>query len=139
MLDGDDLAQDDIINGYCAGGNDTYLASPGADTVSDPGGNDTVSYYNSEVSIDGGTGTDIQRRGGAMSGETWCADANLTHPDIVREVHEETGLVASVGADFGPHPAKTIGIRANRRLMAFCLSSGRAAAWQRRPVPPGRR
>ncbi len=37
--------------------------------------------------IDGGTGTDIQRRGGAMSGDTWCADATLTHPAIVREVH----------------------------------------------------
>jgi homocysteine S-methyltransferase len=41
------------------------------------------------IVIDGGTGTDIQRRGGAMSGETWCADANLTHPDVVREVHED--------------------------------------------------
>ena len=41
------------------------------------------------IVLDGGTGTDIQRRGGAMSGETWCADANLTHPDIVREVHED--------------------------------------------------
>ena len=41
------------------------------------------------IILDGGTGTDIQRRGGAMSGETWCADANLTHPDVVREVHED--------------------------------------------------
>jgi homocysteine S-methyltransferase len=41
------------------------------------------------IVIDGGTGTDIQRRGGAMSGETWCADANLSHPEIVREVHED--------------------------------------------------
>jgi S-methylmethionine-dependent homocysteine/selenocysteine methylase len=39
------------------------------------------------IIIDGGTGTDIQRRGAAMSGDTWCADANLTHPAIVREVH----------------------------------------------------
>ena len=41
------------------------------------------------IILDGGTGTDIQRRGAAMSGETWCAEANLTHPAIVRAVHED--------------------------------------------------
>ena len=41
---------------------------------------------NTYAVIDGGTGTDIQRRGAAMSGDTWCADANLTSPGIVREV-----------------------------------------------------
>lgn len=40
------------------------------------------------IILDGGTGTDIQRRGATMSGETWCADANLSHPEIVREVHK---------------------------------------------------
>ena len=39
------------------------------------------------IILDGGTGTDIQRRGAPMSGETWCADANLTHGDIVKQVH----------------------------------------------------
>ncbi len=39
------------------------------------------------IILDGGTGTDIQRRGAPMSGETWCADANLTHGEIVKEVH----------------------------------------------------
>lgn len=39
------------------------------------------------IILDGGTGTDIQRRGAPMSGDTWCADANLTHPEIVRDVH----------------------------------------------------
>ena len=37
--------------------------------------------------IDGGTGTEIQRRGVAMDGDTWCADANIGAPDTVREVH----------------------------------------------------
>lgn len=41
------------------------------------------------VIIDGGTGTDIQRRGAPMDGETWCAEANLTHPHIVRAVHDD--------------------------------------------------
>ena len=38
-------------------GNDTVDGGGGADVISVGGGNDTVSYYNSEVSIDGGTGT----------------------------------------------------------------------------------
>lgn len=41
------------------------------------------------VILDGGTGTDIQRRGAPMSEDTWSAEANLTHPDIVRAVHED--------------------------------------------------
>jgi S-methylmethionine-dependent homocysteine/selenocysteine methylase len=39
------------------------------------------------IILDGGTGTDLQSRGAPMSGDTWCADANLTHPQIVRAVH----------------------------------------------------
>ena len=39
------------------------------------------------IILDGGTGTDIQRRGVPMDRETWCAEANLTHPDVVRAVH----------------------------------------------------
>jgi S-methylmethionine-dependent homocysteine/selenocysteine methylase len=41
------------------------------------------------IIIDGGTGTDIQRRGAIMSGETWCAEVNLSHPEIVQNVHED--------------------------------------------------
>ena len=41
------------------------------------------------IVLDGGTGTDIQRRGVPMNGQFWCAMANLTHPDTVREVHED--------------------------------------------------
>jgi S-methylmethionine-dependent homocysteine/selenocysteine methylase len=48
------------------------------------------------IILDGGTGTDIQRRGAAMSGETWCAEANLTHPDIVCAVHRD---YVKAGAD----------------------------------------
>ena len=39
------------------------------------------------VVIDGGTGTEIQRRGVAMDGDTWCAEANIDEPDVVRDVH----------------------------------------------------
>lgn len=48
------------------------------------------------IILDGGTGTDIQRRGAPMSGDTWCAEVNLTHPDIVRAVHED---YIAAGAD----------------------------------------
>jgi methionine synthase I (cobalamin-dependent) len=41
------------------------------------------------IILDGGTGSDIQRRGAPMSGETWCAEVNLTHPHIVRAVHDD--------------------------------------------------
>ncbi len=39
------------------------------------------------IILDGGTGTDIQRRGVPMNNSTWCAEANLSHPDVVRQVH----------------------------------------------------
>jgi S-methylmethionine-dependent homocysteine/selenocysteine methylase len=41
------------------------------------------------IILDGGTGTDIQRRGAPMSGDTWCADVNGTHLHIVRQVHDD--------------------------------------------------
>jgi S-methylmethionine-dependent homocysteine/selenocysteine methylase len=41
------------------------------------------------IILDGGTGTDIQRRGAPMNGDTWCADVNGTHLHIVQEVHED--------------------------------------------------
>jgi S-methylmethionine-dependent homocysteine/selenocysteine methylase len=48
------------------------------------------------IILDGGTGTDIQRRGAPMSGDTWCADVNATHGEIVRSVHDH---YIQVGAD----------------------------------------
>lgn len=41
------------------------------------------------IILDGGTGTLIQSLGAPMDGDTWCADANLTHPEIVREAHRQ--------------------------------------------------
>ena len=48
------------------------------------------------IILDGGTGTDIQKRGAPMSGDTWCAEANRTHPHIVRAVHDD---YVKAGAD----------------------------------------
>lgn len=41
------------------------------------------------VLIDGGTGTEIERRGGAMNADAWSSEALLTDPDLVRRVHED--------------------------------------------------
>jgi S-methylmethionine-dependent homocysteine/selenocysteine methylase len=41
------------------------------------------------IILDGGTGTDIQRRGAPMSSDTWCAEVNASHGDIVRAVHAD--------------------------------------------------
>ena len=48
------------------------------------------------VFLDGAVGTEIQRRGAPMSDVDWAATANETHPDIVRQVHEDYILA---GAD----------------------------------------
>jgi S-methylmethionine-dependent homocysteine/selenocysteine methylase len=41
------------------------------------------------IILDGGTGTLIQVLGAPMDDQTWGADANLTHPEIVREAHRQ--------------------------------------------------
>lgn len=41
------------------------------------------------IILDGGTGTDIQRRGVPMSSSTWCAEANVSHPGVVQAVHTD--------------------------------------------------
>ncbi len=38
--------------------------------------------------MDGGTGTEIQRRGGVMDDEVWCGTAHMHSPALVRGVHE---------------------------------------------------
>jgi homocysteine S-methyltransferase len=41
------------------------------------------------VVLDGGTGTEIERRGAPMSEVSWCSHATLSHGAIVRGVHED--------------------------------------------------
>jgi S-methylmethionine-dependent homocysteine/selenocysteine methylase len=41
------------------------------------------------IVLDGGTGTELERRGVPMDRQAWSATANLTHPDVVRGVHED--------------------------------------------------
>jgi len=48
------------------------------------------------VILDGATGTELERRGVPMDDAAWDAAALLTHPNTVREVHED---YISAGAD----------------------------------------
>ena len=41
------------------------------------------------IILDGGTGTLIQALGAPMDDETWGADANLTHPEVVLQAHRQ--------------------------------------------------
>jgi len=41
------------------------------------------------VLIDGATGTELQRRGVPMDKVAWSGAAVLSHPDVVREIHED--------------------------------------------------
>lgn len=41
------------------------------------------------IILDGGTGTELERRGAKMSDQTWCAAATLTDQPIIRAVHRD--------------------------------------------------
>jgi S-methylmethionine-dependent homocysteine/selenocysteine methylase len=41
------------------------------------------------VLLDGGTGTELERRGVPMNERVWCGDASLGHGQILRDVHED--------------------------------------------------
>ena len=41
------------------------------------------------VLLDGGTGTELERRGVPMNERGWCGDATLGHSQVLREIHED--------------------------------------------------
>ena len=43
----------------------------------------------SVVLLDGGIGTEIQRHGIAMDRRAWCGAAHMSHPEVVRRIHED--------------------------------------------------
>jgi S-methylmethionine-dependent homocysteine/selenocysteine methylase len=48
------------------------------------------------VLLDGGTGTELEKRGAAMDPEAWCGPATLQHADILEEIHRD---YVAAGAD----------------------------------------
>ena len=41
------------------------------------------------ILLDGGTGTELERRGAPMHDGVWCAAATLSHGDLLRDIHED--------------------------------------------------
>jgi S-methylmethionine-dependent homocysteine/selenocysteine methylase len=41
------------------------------------------------VLLDGGTGTELERRGVPMNERAWCGDATLGHAQVLQEIHED--------------------------------------------------
>ncbi len=59
------------------------------------------------VVIDGGTGTEIQRRGAPMDSATWCAEVNRTAPATVADVHRayvDAGAEVIIANTFATSP-----------------------------------
>ena len=64
------------------------------------------------ILIDGGTGTELERRGATMHDDAWCAMATRTAPELLRQIHEDyvragarvitTNTYASGRAKLGP-------------------------------------
>jgi S-methylmethionine-dependent homocysteine/selenocysteine methylase len=63
------------------------------------------------VLLDGGTGTEIERQGVVMDDVAWCGIAHMTHPGVVRKVHEsyiEAGSDIIIANTFGTAPHVTL-------------------------------
>ena len=41
------------------------------------------------IILDGGTGTELEKRGVPMNGDAWNGAALLTHPHVIQEIHED--------------------------------------------------
>ncbi len=87
------------------------------------------------VVLDGAMGTELQLRGLAIgeSPESW----NLSHPEIVREIHEayfEAGADIAYTNTFGANPAKYHGAEPLRDVVAAAVANARAAAGRNRLV-----
>ncbi len=91
--------------------------------------------------LDGGTGTELERRGVPMDGVCWSATANASHPEVVRAVHEEylrAGAEVLITNTFstGLHQLEDAGLsdrfeELNRRAVELALEAGAAAGGDR--------
>jgi homocysteine S-methyltransferase len=79
------------------------------------------------VILDGAMGTELQRRGVPMDGIAWSAAALATHPDTVREVHED---YLRAGAEV----LITNSFAASRHVLAATGHGERVAELNRRSV-----
>lgn len=68
------------------------------------------------VLLDGGTGSEIERRGVKMNDMAWCGIAHVEYPEVVRQVHEcyiRAGADVIIANTFGtaPHVMKRMGLQ----------------------------
>lgn len=94
------------------------------------------------VLLDGAIGTEIQRRGIAMDRNAWCGAAHMSHPDVVRRIHEDyiragAEIVTANTFATSRHVLESAGLgddfeAINRRAVAVAKEARAAAA--RHPV-----
>ncbi|MDX1527439.1 MAG: homocysteine S-methyltransferase family protein [Gammaproteobacteria bacterium] len=90
------------------------------------------------ILIDGATGTELERRGVPMHGQVWCAVATLSHPEVLRAVHEDyirAGAEVIIANTFASarHALEPSGLgdqvaAANRNAVALALAARDCAA-----------
>ena len=95
------------------------------------------------IILDGATGTELQRRGVPMDSVAWSARALKSHPDVVRQVHEEyiragadiviTNTFASARHVLEPAGMGDLVVELNRRAAALAKEAVDRAA-RDRPV-----
>ena len=65
--------------------------------------------------LDGAIGTELEKMGVPMHGEVWCAAALDTHPDTVRQLHEDyinagADIITSNSYASSPHNLESAGL-----------------------------
>ncbi len=85
------------------------------------------------VIMDGGVSTEMERKGLAMNDDVWSGIAHVSHPDIVREVHEDyirAGAEVITASTFAaaPHVLASVGkgneaAKINRDAIALAIEA----------------
>ena len=99
------------------------------------------------VILDGGTGTELQRRGAAMNADAWCGPATLEHDRLLTEIHADyiaagadvitANTFASSRAMLGPAGFGDQVAEINRRAVEAALRARDAAPGGERVVVAG--
>ena len=85
------------------------------------------------ILLDGGTGTELERRGAAMDDAAWCALATASHPELLRSIHED---YVRLGCDI--ITANTFASARHMMERSGKASARRSAAARGRTCPRGR-
>jgi S-methylmethionine-dependent homocysteine/selenocysteine methylase len=80
------------------------------------------------VVIDGGMGSELQARGIPMNRAAWCALANLDHPELVRQIHEDNIRAGAEVIIANTYPATRLMLRGAGLEDRFVECNRRAVA-----------